>query len=323
MEDNPQQLLDDKQYVLNLIRNNQQVIDPLAPERRASTVKILERLIPRGRRRGGPTKQDLLNLQDLCPGEAQLNVTATKPAICEDLLRRIRNEQPQNVQPVIVQPFDRPGGEAPAGWEDLVAPADGTMVHKFLLQTVRNELGDMSEDRQLGCLITEQEAVMAAQQNGHGPTLQFARGNLQEMSANPTPLPPDVTDDWVWFLYKAALAKKIDEISSSASASQLRARPAPSVTDPELENALGEAAVVVADTSRPSEAERELTRELAEEPEKVSKKQETDTSSSSSDSDLASYAPRKSFSVDYDKKRKVKKKNKKRKKRKKKEDSSS
>ena len=314
MDGDPQQLLDDRQYVLNLIQNDQQVIDPLAPERRASVVEILERLIPRGPRRGGPTKQELWSLQDLCPGEAQVNVTATKQAICEDLLRRLRDARPRDGQPFDRPRGDAPAGDAPAGWEGMVAPADRVTVHQFLLQKVRNEL-EGTEDEQLGSLLCEQDAVVAAQRCNHGPTLQFARANLQEMSANPAPLPANVTDEWVWYLYKTALSKMIDAISTSAAASQPRVRAAPAVADSELEDALA------ASASRPSEAERELARELAEETERASK--DTDTTSSS-DSDLASYAPRKSFSVDYGrkKKRKAKKKRKKRKKRKKKVTSS-
>ena len=313
MDVDPQQLLDDRQYVRNLIQNDQQVIDPGAPERRASVIEILERLITRGPRRGGPTKRELWSLQDLCPGEAQLNETAAKQAICEDLLSRLRDAQPRDGQPVDGPGGEAPAGDAPAGWGALVAPEDTVTVHKFLLQKVRSELEGITGDAQLGLLLSEQEAVMSAQRNNHGPTLQFARANLQEMAANPAPLPANVTDEWVWFLYKSALSRMIHSISTSAAASQPRVRTAPTVADPELEDALIAAASEEASANRPSEAERELARELAEDA-----AIDTDTTTSS-DSDLASYAPRKSFSVDYGrkKKRKAKKKSKKRKKRKK------
>ena len=169
--------------------------------------------MPRGARRGGPTRHELIELQDLCPGEAQVRGTASKQALCEDLLRRLRNAQPQNELPV-----GRPEGEVPAGWGNIVAVADRVVVQKHLLRKVRGELEDMPKDAQLGLLLGEQKAVVAAERNNHAPTLQFARESLQEMAANPAPLPANATDEWVWYLYKTALAKKTDEISASAAA---------------------------------------------------------------------------------------------------------
>ena len=71
----------------------------------------------------------------------------------------------------------------------------------------------MTVGQQLNLLLDEQDAVEAAQIETHGPTLCFARQNLQEMTVNPVPLPNNVADEWVWYFYKAELAKEIDLLS--------------------------------------------------------------------------------------------------------------
>ena len=88
---NPQQMLDDRNYVRNIVQNNLQVVDQAAPERRAEMELILERQeeMDRLERRGGPTRHDLLDLSQFCPGEQGVVNTANKGVIVVNLLRRV------------------------------------------------------------------------------------------------------------------------------------------------------------------------------------------------------------------------------------------
>ena len=97
---NPQQLLDDALYVQNIIANRLLVVDPAVPDRRAAVTAILERLEAREGRRGGPRRQDLWVLSDLCPGEAGVPQAANKSQLVQDLLARIRQPDGGQAGPV-------------------------------------------------------------------------------------------------------------------------------------------------------------------------------------------------------------------------------
>ena len=85
------QVRDDRAFIQNLRANNERVVDQAEPERTDAVMDILERQvrwIESGRRRGGPTRDDLWAISDLCPGEAQVTENANKLPIVRDLIRR-------------------------------------------------------------------------------------------------------------------------------------------------------------------------------------------------------------------------------------------
>ena len=59
----------DKRFIQNLITNNVQVVEEGHNDRKIEVVAILNRVLARGRRRGGPTKDMLIQLCHLCPGQ--------------------------------------------------------------------------------------------------------------------------------------------------------------------------------------------------------------------------------------------------------------
>ena len=61
-----------------IVEENKQIIDEQDPERKQKVVEILKRIEPTGRRRGGPTKELLLQLRDKFPEEVQVSPTLTK-----------------------------------------------------------------------------------------------------------------------------------------------------------------------------------------------------------------------------------------------------
>ena len=100
---------------------------------------------------------------------------------------------------------------------------------------------------------------MTAQEEGHRPTLRFARDHLQEMTNNDAQIPE--ADAWVlWYIYKTLLGKMVSKLSAEATA----------------------------ETTAPTEADRRaaiLQKELEAEEEN-----EQDDESSE-DADLSTYAP--------------------------------
>ena len=63
-----EQLRQDKTLVTSLIDGNLQVIDDGNPDRKNQLIAALERITHTGRRRGGPTRYQLLQLRPLVPG---------------------------------------------------------------------------------------------------------------------------------------------------------------------------------------------------------------------------------------------------------------
>ena len=88
----PQQLLDDRNFIRDIVDNRYQVIHADFPERVARVVEILTR--GREVRRGGPTRHDLFDLQQFFPGEGTVLATSRRVGIIDDILRRIREAQP-------------------------------------------------------------------------------------------------------------------------------------------------------------------------------------------------------------------------------------
>ena len=293
----PRQLADDRNFVVNIIQNDIMIVDAAVPERKESVIEILRRQQAMGGRRGGPTRADLVNLSNFCPGERQAEANANKTDIIADILRRLGavelDSDGDNQEADREDALAPPEGPPPAGWglPDQVDPR-AEHTHDTLLRRRRGLLNEMPVARQLALLLDEQDAVEVAQIEAHAPTLRFARRHVQEMTKNPVPLPANVADDWVWYYYKAELAKEVDLLSRQenerAAAQQPRRNLPPSVPD------------------------------LREESESEG---EEEDNSSSSDSDLASYAPKKRFSLKHyrpSKKRKRKQRKRKRKRKKKK-----
>ena len=73
---------------------------------------------------------------------------------------------------------------------------------KFLLQIRRGELV-VSSSEKLRLLLQEQEESQTDK------IINDLRGNLQEITQNPSPVPYDATDNWVWFLYEKCLENEI------------------------------------------------------------------------------------------------------------------
>ena len=307
----PRQLSDDKNFVLNIIQNEVLVVDAAVPERQEDIVQILKRQQLMGGRRGGPTRAELLSLRHFCPGEQQVDATASKAEIIAEMLRSLGVAEQDDEEARSDGGEDAlapPAGPPPAGWNlpEQVVPR-AVHFHDALLRKRRGLLNDMPVQRQLSLLLDEQDAVETAQEEAHVPTLRFARQNLQQMTANPVPLPENVADEWVWYFYKAELAKEIDLLSRE-----------------ENERAATQEQRPAAEAALPPVARAPRVVDLRKETEKHD--DDDGESSSSSDSDLASYAPNKRFALKQyrpSKKRKRKRKKKRGKKKRKKRSSSS
>ena len=146
---NPQRLLDDRNFVRNIVQNTLQVVDQAVPERKATVIQILKRQeeLSRLQRRGGPTRHQLFDLQQFCPGEQQVPDAAAKGLIVGDILRRLRAvqpfPQPRNTEGAGIA---RPDGPAPAGWEPALperpVPAARTALLRKRREENSNEAGD-------------------------------------------------------------------------------------------------------------------------------------------------------------------------------------
>ena len=92
------QLTDDRQTIQNLLDNNLPVICPQNPDRGVTVVEILERIREGGNRRGGPTKDMLLLMKTIVPGEFTTTPTSSKLELVEELLGNIvENREGGNV----------------------------------------------------------------------------------------------------------------------------------------------------------------------------------------------------------------------------------
>ena len=217
MDNNPQAEAD-KRYVQDLITNGTLVVEDGQNDRKNEVMAILGRILARGRRRGGPTKNMLLQLCRLCPGQPVVAPTLTKPDIVRVIQRSIPDDQPPQRAPtpppnVILEPAGgRPNGVPPPGWAHLVGdedPPEHPPAVKSLLRLKRGELESFPKQKQLELLLKEQEELQKVKQDPGQDLLQYVRDNLQEMSDNSTPLPPELDDTWVIFLYEKTLENEI------------------------------------------------------------------------------------------------------------------
>ena len=120
----------DFHYVQNLLENEDNVIDEAFPGRKDEVLAILDRCLQRGRRRGGPTKDQLIQLRNFAPGDFTVTQTSGKRDIIQEIIHNINvvggnNEDRTTVDDTQVGiPTGRPGGPVPEGWEDLVPSSE-------------------------------------------------------------------------------------------------------------------------------------------------------------------------------------------------------
>ena len=88
------------------------------------------------------------------------------------------------------------------------------MVKSSLLRLVRGELSEVSKEKQLDLLLKEQETLTRAKERGDQVVIQFIKDNIQEMSSNPVPLPPTVSDESCFHIYGKVLERKITHYQS-------------------------------------------------------------------------------------------------------------
>ena len=259
-------------------------------QQKTTLAEILNRAAGMNGRRGGLTKQMLLDLAPLLPGENTLRNADSKAVIIAGLLQMVallpdtpdppasvgdgdaeqvlgdaEQQDQQQVSPVLAHEG------IPAGWEQYihVDPSAADSEPKTLLKLKRGLLR-VSHHKLLQLLLIEQEEVKLAQRNADSQLLSYARENLQEMAGNPAPLPRDTAPRLVWTIYLRLLQLKIDEVANK------------------LDDEVTDSRTSRRNSSQPSAIQ-----------------------SDDSDSDLDSYAPNKRFALSrYKRKRKRKRKKK-------------
>ena len=307
------QLHQDIQFLQPFINDNTR----FAFQHKDRLIAILRRLAQRGALRGGPSKQMLLDITPLLPGNANFNRLDNKATIIAGLLQMValvqdvpnQPNQPaiapnQPNQPVVeaegraevpavagnnnnVQQIDadgqrQAGGNVPAGWERFFNDHgnDDGEEEKTLLKLRRKSISE-SPHKMLQLLLSEQEQAVQAKEQGDQAYLTYVKENLQEMAENPNPLPQNTEARFVWAIYLRVLQVAIDEAAAAL------------------------------DVGEETHADVDDPPELVE------------ASSSESDSDLDSYAPKKRFAPTRYKSRKRKKKKRSKKRRKKRQHSDS
>ena len=212
---------DDRQFVQNLITNNTQVVEEGHDDRKAEVVAILDRVLARGGRRGGPTKEMLIQLCLLCPGQPVVLPTLSKAEIVETIQKVLSdNDQPPQPHPEVdPEELGLPEGPPPDGWGHLVddddfqdPPPDADV--KPLLRLRRGELSSLSKEKQLELLLKEQEHLQQVKRNPGDDLLVYVRSNLGEMDENSAPLPPNLDDAWILYLYEKILQKEIQKFQT-------------------------------------------------------------------------------------------------------------
>ena len=86
----PQQLVQDRDFIVNLSKNSLPVIDVQHPLRRARVLEIMERqrVLAALEGRGGSTRRDLIDFaQNCCPGQIQVAANGQKAEWVADIVR--------------------------------------------------------------------------------------------------------------------------------------------------------------------------------------------------------------------------------------------
>ena len=174
-------------------------------------IDILQRIVDRGVRvRNGPTKAMLIQMQDLIPVDFEVARISSKSDIVAEMLQKLRQyaatEADSNSD---VAPED-----IPEGWGD-VEEIQEVLGPTPLLRFRRREYSNLPKEEILGLLLNEQEMVRQKKRDQDAPTLAYARKKPSTNGKKTTPLPPEVSDKVVWFLYETQLKKVIQQISNS------------------------------------------------------------------------------------------------------------
>ena len=288
-----QQLTDDRAFVRGLIDGNLQVVDQNAPERKREMLNVLGRVSDTGRRRGGPTRELLLQLRDLIPGDFNIPPASTKGEIVAELSRLLNDgqedQQPEGDGQDVDNAGGPPAGGPPPDWGRFGQdgqPPNRTVNGKPLLRLKRGEMNHLFKQDRLKLLLQEQTEYLylgLKQRNDYA---------LVEMTGNPTPLPQNTSQEWVYYIYEKTMEQEIDQFKN----------------------------LFETDTTQDTGGTKDTPVEVSA---------SSSSSSSSSDSDLESYFPKKRFAIPdalkrtRKRKRKRKKKKKKKRKRKRRSHSSS
>ena len=214
------QLAEDKVTTQGFLDAGADIISRGHPERRASMVEILERTVENPRRNGGVTKGMLVTLMGLVPGDFQVTPANQKLEIATEILEKLREALPEGSGSDSEPAVD----DIPDGWGGLVIPRD-VIPPTPLLRFRRGLCRQLPKDELLGLLLDEQEEVRRKKRAHDGPTLRYARENLQEMAENTVPLPPDVAERVVWLLYESTIKKVIQEISNEVNTNVIPTAP--------------------------------------------------------------------------------------------------
>ena len=236
------QLRQDTQFLQPFIDNNTR----FAFQHKATLIDILQRLAQRGVRRGGPSKQMLLEIAPLLPGNANFRQADNKATIIAGLLQMVAliqdvQNQPNQVVNAQNQPNQegqveapnaagnvdngqqidaneqRPvAGQIPAGWERFFDGHDreGNEEEKTLLKLRRKSIS-ASPHKLLQLLLLEQEQAKQAKEQGDQVYLAYVQDNLQEMAENPNPLPHNTAARFVWAIYLRVLQVEIDAAAAA------------------------------------------------------------------------------------------------------------
>ena len=298
------QHVEDKRFLESIIQQQRQVVDPNTPDLRVRVIGILRRTKDMGRRRGGPTRPNILSLRDLIPGD---HPKGNKGDIIESMLQSLEEvvDDQENSEDQRSVSNDRPEGPVPDGWGDVLpgGPANQDSLsgespfESTLKKLKQGELRYVPQTEILQLLIKEQDEAKTRQSTNDDAFLSYLKTNLHIMAGDGTPhLPTDTSSKWVWFLYRGLLEKNIASTQAKLL-SHAGSQPEP---------------------ARAHDKSRESRGRYSSGAAGATKEDPIDMGSSSSDSDLQSYYPRKRFALKRKRTSKEKRKKKKSKKKKKK-----
>ena len=157
MEGQPQREVD-KNYIQDLLDNNTQVVELGFPERKREVVDIVQRaiLVAQNRERGGPTKEMLLQLKDLCPDGTNVNRQMNKIQVLQVLLTALQQQEDEEVdgeddneQRAPAGNQELPVGQPPEGWGQFMAPRpidQPPQMSKPMLKLKRGLLDSFSKE---------------------------------------------------------------------------------------------------------------------------------------------------------------------------------
>ena len=184
MDDLRRQLAEDRATTQAFLDEGVVIVSREHPEKAISMVQILQRVVEAGPRQRGVTKDMLLQLRDLVPGDFEVGPTSSKMEIVEELLEKLRvpARDDEGHEPEV-----RPEG-IPEGWDDDMVPNDDTVPPTPLLRFRRGEYRDVPKYEVLSKLLDEQQILRQKKRDNDGPTLRYAKNNLQEMAQKTVPL---------------------------------------------------------------------------------------------------------------------------------------